>query len=520
MADLRDVSALLAEEIDAGRRPIVRIKGGDYSEVIDQAEAHLVAAEPHIFHRDQQLVYVAPGEFEIAGGLKAIGLRAFPFGVHNLMEAMGRSSDFRKFVVRSDDWRSIDCPEKVAQGYLTRVQQWRVPLLMGISTTPVLLPDGRIIEAEGYDRETGIFLDTQGVEFPAIASNPTKDEAVAALKLHLELFRDFPFLAEVDRAVAVAQTLTLLARRCFAHSPAFACSAVAAGSGKTTAQGLPGIIATGTEPALCKWSPKPEEFDKVLDAALLAGRSAVIIDNIPKSVVVDSDRLCQALTEDKLDVRPLGLSKVLTVDIRGLTVFLNGNGLAIGGDIPRRVVRMQLDAECENPELRELSGVAALKRKVRAARPELVAGGLTIIGYYLQAGCPEQVHQVGSFEEWCALIPSALVHLGLADATASIRQVQNDDAGRGDLASVLLAWHAEFGDVYVTAKIAADRADPAPPLLTSTDPATLAFREALTMVGRDRNGRMTAKRLGRWLMSHQGTIVNGYRFVCDYDRPR
>ena len=222
MADLRDVSALLAEEIDAGRRPIVRIKGGDYSEVIDQAEAHLVAAEPHIFHRDQQLVYVAPGEFEIAGGLKAIGLRAFPFGVHNLMEAMGRSSDFRKFVVRSDDWRSIDCPEKVAQGYLTRVQQWRVPLLMGISTTPVLLPDGRIIEAEGYDRETGIFLDTQGVEFPAIASNPTKDEAVAALKLHLELFRDFPFLAKVDRAVAVAQTLTLLARRCFAHSPAFA----------------------------------------------------------------------------------------------------------------------------------------------------------------------------------------------------------------------------------------------------------------------------------------------------------
>ena len=391
---------------------------------------------------------------------------------------------------------------------------------MGISTTPVLLPDGRIIEAEGYDRETGIFLDTQGVEFPAIASNPTKDEAVAALKLHLELFRDFPFLAEVDRAVAVAQNSHLAGPALLRTFARLRVLRRRRRFRQNHGPGLPGIIATGTEPALCKWSPKPEEFDKVLDAALLAGRSAVIIDNIPKSVVVDSDRLCQALTEDKLDVRPLGLSKVLTVDIRGLTVFLNGNGLAIGGDIPRRVVRMQLDAECENPELRELSGVAALKRKVRAARPELVAGGLTIIGYYLQAGCPEQVHQVGSFEEWCALIPSALVHLGLADATASIRQVQNDDAGRGDLASVLLAWHAEFGDVYVTAKIAADRADPAPPLLTSTDPATLAFREALTMVGRDRNGRMTAKRLGRWLMSHQGTIVNGYRFVCDYDRTK
>lgn len=119
------------------RRPIVRIKVVDLSEVVDQAEAHLIAAEPNIFHKDQQLVYVAAGEFEVAGGLKAVGLRASPFGLHSLMEAMGRASDFRKFVKRSDDWKSVDCPEKVAQAYLSRIQRWRVPLLVGISTTPV-----------------------------------------------------------------------------------------------------------------------------------------------------------------------------------------------------------------------------------------------------------------------------------------------------------------------------------------------------------------------------------------------
>jgi hypothetical protein len=398
--DLRDVTAALADEIDASRRPIVRVRGGDLSEVVDQAEAHLIAAEPNIFQKDQQLVYAAADQFEIADGLKAVGLRAFPFSVPGLMEVMGRTSDFRRRKVKSDDWVSIDCPQKVAQAYLARTNQWNVPLLVGISTTPVLLPDGRIIAEDGYDPATGILLNKQDVEFPRVPINPTKDEAVAALRLHQEVFRDFPFVDEVGRAVAVAQTLTLVGRRCFRHSPAFACAATAAASGKTLLQEVPSVIVTGVEPALAKWSVKPEEADKHLDSVLLTGRSAVL--NIPKEVVVDNDRLCQAITGDRLDIRVLGASRVITVDTRGLTIFLNGNNLAFKGDTTRRIAQIHLDPQCEQPELRALGGPEKLKAEVRRLRPDLVSGALTLLRYYLQAGQPDPVRRIGSTPTWSA----------------------------------------------------------------------------------------------------------------------
>ena len=381
-----------------------------------------------------------------------MGLRAFPFSVHGLIEVLGRASDFRRRKVKSDDWVSIDCSPKVAQAYLARINQWNVPLLRGISTTPVLLPDGRIIEDDGYDPATGILLNKQGVEFPRVPINPTRDEAVAALRLHQQVFRDFTFVSEVGRAVAVAASLTLVARQCFRHAPGFACSSTAAASGKTLLQGIPSIIAVSVEPALAKWSVKPEEADKHLDSVLLIGRPAVLIDNIPKEVVVDSDRLCQAITGDRLDIRVLGASRVITVDTRGLTIFLNGNNLAFKGDITRRIARIDLDPEDERPELRPLGGPDKLKAEVRRLRPELVSGGLTLLRYYLQAGQPDLVQPIGSFEQWCELVPSALAHLGMEDATKSMLQAREDNSERAQHAALLAAWHKEFGDVLVTAK--------------------------------------------------------------------
>jgi hypothetical protein len=518
--DLRDVTAALAEEIEASRRPIVRIKGGDLSDVVDQAEAHLISAEPNIFQKDQQLVYAAADEYEIADGLKAVGLRAFPFSMPSLMEAMGRTSDFRRRKIKSDDWISIDCPQKVAQAYLARVNQWNVPYLVGISTTPVLLPDGRIIAEDGYDLATGILLNKRGVAFPSVPINPTKDQAVAALRLHQEVFKDFPFVDEVGRAVAVAQTPTLVARRCFRHSPTFACSATVAASGKTLLQEIAVIIAVGVEPALAKWSVKPEEADKHLDSVLLTGRSAVLIDNIPKEVVLDSDRLCQTITGDRLDIRILGASRVITVDTRGLTIFLNGNNLAFKGDITRRIARIDLDPKDEHPELRALSGPDRLKAEVRRLRPELVSGALTLLRYYLQAGRPDQLQRIGSFEGWCELIPSALAHLGMADATKSMLQAREDNSERAEHAALLAAWHGEFGNVYVTAKAAVARADPATPLLAGSAPVSPTFQDAVLAIARDRNGRLSNLKLGHWLRGRKGTVVNGYRFVGDEDRTK
>ena len=89
---------------------------------------------------------------------------------------------------------------------------------------------------------------------------------------------------------------------------------------------------------------------------------------------------------------------------------------------------------------------------MRRLRPELVSGGLTLLRYYLQAGQPDLVQPIGSFEQWCELVPSALAHLGMEDATKSMLQAREDNSERAQHAALLAAWHKEFGDVLVTAK--------------------------------------------------------------------
>lgn len=510
-----DADSGIAEAIEDAKRPIVRIRGGDLVEVIDRAEAHLIAHDPNIFHFDQQLVAVRPKLFKIADGKKATGLRALPLTVNNLIEKMTATSNFRKFVVRTKDWRSVNCPELVAHAYLERRQQWEVPLLTGVATCPILCPDGRIIEQSGYDAETGIYYDPQGIEFPAVPSNPSRDQALAALRLHRELVKDFPFVDEVSRAVAVAQTLTLLARHCFPHAPLFAGSATSAGSGKTLLQNLASIIATGSEASLLDFSPDPEEFKKLLGAVLPEASPVLLLDNIESGVALQGTVLCKAITEDTINLRILGQSRTVDADTTHLTFFANGNNLALHGDITRRALRWELDPKCENPELRELDESATLAQ-VKRRRPELVAAGLTVLRYYLQAGSPDPVALIGSFEPWCRLIPSALRHLGMEDATASLRQLRRGDPGRSELAAVLVEWRRQFGDIPAGSTEAIARAGERTSSAPDADPAHPLFRDLLLSIAQDgRSDRISKLRLSKWLSSHRGEVVQGHRFVTE-----
>lgn len=512
-----DADSEIAEAIEGSKRPIVRIQGGDLVEIIDRAEAHLVEYDSNIFHYDQQLVAVRPKLFKIADGKQAVGLRALPLTIHNIIEKMTATSDFRKFVARTKEWRSVNCPELVAHAYLDRHQNWMVPLLTAVATCPVLCPDGRIIEQPGYDRSTGIYYDPQGVEFPAVPGNPNRDQAVAALRLHLDLVKDFPFVDEISRAVAVAQTLTLLGRHCFPHVPMFAGGATSAGSGKTLLQNLASIIATGAEAALLDYSSDPQEVEKLLGAVLPQASPVLLFDNVESGIALGGSLLCKAITEDVVQPRILGQSKTVDAETTHITFLANGNNLALHGDITRRALRWELDPKCENPELRLLDESATLA-DVKRRRPELVAAGLTVLRYYLQAGSPDPVDPIGSFNPWCRLIPSALRHLGMADATASLRQLRKQDVECSDLAEVLLEWRRQFGDSLVGSAEAIARAMERTDSAPDADPAHPLFRDLLLSIARDgRSGRVSKLRLSKWLSSHRGEVVQGYRFVAGED---
>jgi putative DNA primase/helicase len=66
---------------------------------------------------------------------------------------------------------------------------------MGIVNAPTLRPDCSIISDPGYDAATDLFFDPLGVDFPAIPSRPTREEALAALTLIENLIGTFPFVS-------------------------------------------------------------------------------------------------------------------------------------------------------------------------------------------------------------------------------------------------------------------------------------------------------------------------------------
>jgi hypothetical protein len=85
----------------------------------------------------------------------------------------------------------VGLPNSVARMYLEMDGEWNLPPLAGICTAPLLFADGLIRTVAGYDQSTRLWC--AGVPDLQVPDRPTRDDAVAALRLLREAFRTFPF---------------------------------------------------------------------------------------------------------------------------------------------------------------------------------------------------------------------------------------------------------------------------------------------------------------------------------------
>ena len=72
-------------------------------------------------------------------------------------------------------------------------------------------PKGSLLTRPGYDPETGFFL-FKPPTIPAIPGMPGRADALAALRLLLDLLQEFPFSDEASRSVALSLVLSLVLR--------------------------------------------------------------------------------------------------------------------------------------------------------------------------------------------------------------------------------------------------------------------------------------------------------------------
>ena len=299
-----------------GGRPEIEIHVGEMEKAVDETQEALAAAqagwpvEKKLFRRGDRLVSLAINEGKDHKGGKVEHQIIVEAGEHAIAERMAVAATFQKWDARKKGgggWKRVDPPKDVVKTLIGRGYSLKLPLLVGVVNCPQLAADGRIVDQPGYDVRTGIFYDPRGARFPTIVANPRQADAEAGRDRLLRLYHTFDFQSDKDRSVALSLVLTRLARIGMETAPLHAFDAPVAGSGKSMIVDIVSILATGERAIVFAQGATLEEFEKRLSVQLMIGRQIIAIDNINNEL--DGDLLNQSLTQDRVDLRLLGVSR-------------------------------------------------------------------------------------------------------------------------------------------------------------------------------------------------------------------
>src|SRR5262249_9344077 len=138
--------------------------------------------------------------------------------------------------------------------------------------------------------------------------------------------------------------------------------------------------------------------------------------------------LCKAVTQPVIDIRSFGTLKEVVTIFNNATVFANGNGLVMAGDLSKRSLMCVLDARMERPEEREFKDNDLLNT-VGNQRGELVCAALTVLRawHIARPSFGLSLSRFGGFEDWSERIRKALVWLGRADPCDTRKAIRESD---------------------------------------------------------------------------------------------
>jgi Domain of unknown function (DUF3854) len=374
-----------------------------------------------------------------------------------------------------------------------------------ITSTPLLLKSGALVDTPGYDPDTKVWFDPRDARFPSLPPRPTKKEARAALDKLGSVFGQFPYaIATAEQrpdqtpsySAVLATVVSTVIRHLLPTVPMLGVTAPEAGTGKTKIAESIAVVATGHPPTRISYD-SAEEFEKILPVGLRAGDRVLLLDNIDRQM--NSPKLAMVLTTDEpTEFRVLGESRTVKT-LNHAVIIATGNQLVISGDLPRRALLCRLTPNVEQPEMRRFDFDPVARAFERF--PELVMAVFTALRYYFQAGCPQPDHdasaalQSGSFEEWNRVVRGLLLHLGFADPLATQAEIRGFDTRRQSDVALAQALHQSFSptDTFSAATI-------------KRSPGSEAY---ILMV--DSNGRWDPVRAGLRLVRMRDRTFEGLR---------
>lgn len=505
--------------------PLPEIRVGVDLERMNDEAIGVLAKDERVFQRSGELVHVVriPESAPRARIRRQPGtptIRALPLPLLRERLSVGaRWLRYAKGKGSAPEVKAVLPPIDVCAGIIARGEWGGIRHLSQVVTAPMLLPDGSVLQVPGHHAPSGL-LYWPSARFADVDDAPTRDDAIRARDVILEVVCDFPFAKPEHRSAWLAGVLTMLARSAIdGPCPLFAVDANTRGAGKSRLVDSAVRLVHGHDAARMSQPDDDDEMRKRITTLVLEGDAAVLLDNVARPLQYPS--FDAMLTSTTWKDRQLGSNSSISAPNLGVW-WTNGNNLDLGGDLSRRTLHMRIESPLENPEERDGFRHPNLLAWIAQERHRLVPVALTCLLAFTRAGSPRSgVRPWGSFEAWSELVAACVAWLDLPDPMLARATVDPSlDEGKTQLAIVLDGLARLSPDkrpLSVRAILDA--------LYPSGDPRDRepdgfdALRDALEAAARaPRPGqRPDSARVGRWLRKHKGRVVGGRRLVQGSD---
>ncbi|MGH3403798.1 MAG: DUF3854 domain-containing protein, partial [Streptosporangiaceae bacterium] len=440
---------------------------------------------PHLFVRGRQLVEVAVDDGDLqTRDLDADILRAL---MSENIEKIECTKEFK-----GQTYPALPYPI-TCRAILARASWPEVPKLRGVVSYPVLRGDGSILQAPGYDKQSGLFLHGR-IGMDPIPVQPSAEDAASARKFLMdEYLRDFPWVSDADKANYLAVLMTPLLREVVnGLFPFVDITAPERGSGKTLLAQFLEILYGASMRTL----PKDDaEMRKSISAALRGPHPVIIFDNIPEYATISSPALAAVLTMPMWTDRILGQSREGTWPNDRLWVA-TGTNIRLGGDFGQRAVLTRIDYGAPRPDLRAGFAIPDIDLWTADNRGEVIRALLILARSWQVAGAQRGSARMRNFTRWAEVLGGILGHHEIPGFLGNRDEIETHDDDAATWGHFLAVLRAQYGEIAKTTREiltdAAARKELADALPSTAD-----------------GGPHTTKTLGKALSAHEGRWYSG-----------
>ncbi len=330
-------------------------------------------------------------------------------------------------------------------------KEWpRLRPLFGIVGSPVLRPDGSLLQTPGYDPATSLYLASK-VPLEPVPENPSPAEVMAARRFLLaEFLGDFPWVGEADKANYVGLLATPILRSYLRTLIPFGVVTLTMpGSGKTILTCGLGML---YGQRVLTWTHSDEELRKAITSVLADPAGTVIFDNLAEGTVIDSPVLARLITDRTWADRLLGKNTVAALQ-NDRVWTATGNNLRLGGDMRTRSVLVGLNPDMPRPEERTGFTIPNLDQWILlpANQRTVLWHLLVLVADWTHNGAPRQPGlTMRQFTPWAEAVGGFLRHHGIPGFLANVETVRDIDEEEATWEAFFAQWRKIHGDRWLT----------------------------------------------------------------------